>query len=185
MSLLDDPLAWLHAQPQAARASAEPARWRVLEALARRAAGQASGSALRALLAAKLQARCSAWPEAQSPAASTASTAPSNPLAELLKALPAQAELRAQSLHRRSFTRWRTARQLAPLQAAPSQPVGPLNAMALLPRALAALQAASPEYLQRLLGYVDVLEALAPSKPGAGEVATGKGSRGKGRAKGA
>ena len=182
MNLLDDPLAWLHAQPQAARASAEPARWRVLEALARRAAGQAPGSALRALLAAKLQARCSAWPEAQSPAASTA---PSNPLAELLKALPAQAELRAQSLHRRSFTRLRTSRQLAPLQAAPTQPVGPLNAMALLPRALAALQAASPEYLQRLLGYVDALEALAPSKPGAGELATGKGSRGKGRAKGA
>jgi hypothetical protein len=186
VNLLDDPLTWLHSQPQAARASADPARWRVLEALARRAAGQAPGSALRALLAAKLEARCSAWPEAQSPAASTAaSTARPNPLAELLKALPAQSELRAQSLHRRSFTRWRTARQLASLQAAPSQPVGPLNAMALLPRALAALQAASPEYLQRLLAYVGALEALVPSKPGAGEVTTSKGSRSKGRAKGA
>jgi hypothetical protein len=182
VNLLDDPLAWLHAQPQAARASADPARWRVLEALARRAAGQAPGGPVRALLADKLQARCAAWLPAQRVAPCRVI---SNPLSELLKALPALPELRAQSLHRRSFTRLRTSRQLAPLQAAPTQPVGPLNAMALLPRALAALQAASPEYLQRLLGYVDALEALAPSKPGAGELATGKGSRGKGRAKGA
>ena len=182
MSLLDNPEAWLQAQPQAASAIADPARWRVLEALARRTAAQAPGSPVRALLADKLQARCAAWLPAQRAVPSPVS---SNPLAELLKALPALPELRAQSLHRRSFTRLRTSRQLAPLQAAPTQPVGPLNAMALLPRALAALQAASPEYLQRLLGYVDALEALAPSKPGAGELATGKGSRGKGRAKGA
>ncbi len=159
-----DPQAWLQSLPASA-ACADPARWRVLQALARRASAEPPGL-LRALLAAKLEARWAAWPirHASVPTVAQPSLSPS-PLRQLIDDLPSSPELRANALHRRSFTRLRVEHRLAPLQVPPVQVVGPLNAMALLPRALKVLGEASPEYLQRLLGFLEGLAGLgAPEK---------------------
>jgi Protein of unknown function (DUF2894) len=171
-----DPLAWLQSLPRPLQGlAAQPARWRVLEALARRTAAQPPG-ALRELLAQKLESRWCLMQQAMPPAvpSTIAATPPAaggskpGPLKRLLACFPDtdHPDLRSLRLDRRSFTRLRVEHRLAPLQTPPPQPVGPLNALALVPRALAILGETSPEYLQRLLAHVDALAALAPSAGG-------------------
>jgi hypothetical protein len=161
-----DPCAWLQAQPRPGRA-ADPARWQVLEGLARRTA--AAQGPLRALLWGKLQQRCALLQE-PTPAAPTPAAITPSPLTELVAQLALDRPmLRSARVNERSWTRLRVERRLVQAQPNSAQPLGPLNALALLPRALAALNEASPEYLQRLLGYVDALAALAPAGAAEGE----------------
>lgn len=155
---MNDPVAWLQTQPCAGTAAAEPARWAVLQGLARRAATQADGP-LRAALLSRLQERLMQWQaEAWAPAA------PRHRLAPLDLPQPAAEprELRAAQLDRRGWTRLRVARRLAEPVArpAPAASLGPLHTQVLLPRALELLRELSPEYLERLLGTVDQLAAL-------------------------
>jgi hypothetical protein len=167
----DDPLIWLQAQPQgqAARthpARTHPARWHALVALARRAA-RAEG-ALRTLLCRRLAAGVAALPGGE-PAPTRTPSAVRQPLQALTAALNAGhpeaadgalPELRSVRSNTRDWTRLRVARRLADVPPEPSTPVGPLNAHALMPKALAQLQSLSPEYLQRLMQQFDVLGSL-------------------------
>ena len=156
-----DPLRWLQAAAPHAAAT-HPARWAGLQALARRAA--AADGRLRERLIERLQQTVAELP---APAPSTAPPRPSRLRALLDRLGDAPPALRSQQLHQRSWTRLRVARRLAELQPAqaPSQALGPLNAMALLPRALAELGEASPEYLQRFLAFADALAALPAAAP--------------------
>jgi len=166
MNERQDPCAWLQAQPRPGLA-ADPARWQVLEGLARRTA-LAQGP-LRALLWRKLQARYALLQEPVAAAPPPAPTAPS-PLTELVARLALdRPTLRSARIDERGWTRMRVERRLLQARPTSAQALGPLNALALLPRALAALNQASPEYLQRLLGYVDALAALAPAGAAGGE----------------
>jgi hypothetical protein len=162
----DDPLSWLQAQPQAQAARTHPARWHALVALARRAA-RAEG-ALRTLLCRRLGAGVAALPGGE-PAPTRAPSAVRPPLQALTATLNAGhpeaadgawPELRAVRANTRDWTRLRVARRLADVPPEPSTPVGPLNAHALMPKALAQLQSLSPEYLQRLMQQFDVLGSL-------------------------
>jgi|GEM_PF-3217603 len=159
---LGDPLAWLRATaPQAA--TAQPARWQGLLALAGRAAS-AQGR-LRERLVERLRERLAQLPPAPAGLDPAPVAGPLRALGELLgQQVDALPPLRSQQLHQRSWTELRVARRLAELRPAqpPSQALGPLNTLALLPRALALLGDASPEYLQRFFGYLDALEALPP-----------------------
>jgi hypothetical protein len=163
----DDPLIWLQQQPEAEAARTHPARWHALVALARRAA-RAEG-ALRALLCRRLGAGVAALPGGE-PAPPRAPSSVRQPLQALTAALNAGhpeaaagalPELRAVRSNTRDWTRLRVARRLADVPPEPSTPVGPLNAHALMPKALAQLQSLSPEYLQRLMQQFDVLGSLS------------------------
>ena len=163
-----DPCAWLAAQPRTGRA-ADPARWQALTGLARRTA--AAQGPLRVLLWRRLQVRCAMLQE-PTPAPPPPAPTPPSPLADLVAELALDRPmLRSARINERSWTRLRVERRLVQAQPTSTQPLGPLNALALLPRALAALNQASPEYLQRLLGYVDALAALAPQQAAAREPA--------------
>lgn len=150
---LHDPLAWLqaHAEP-------DPVRRRVLEGLARRAAGQSG--ALRERLVSRLLARAGtapASPEAPLPAEAT------RPLAVLVAQLQATGtELRHVHAHERTWRALRLTRRLAEVSAPVPEHLGPLNSQVLVARALQELQTLSPHYLQRLLTQLDALAALAP-----------------------
>ncbi len=175
----DDPLGWLeavrrpYAAKNAAKNAANPARWRVLQALARRAASVPPG-ALRKALAAKLQdhwVRLHQSEPTTAQPAQAASDRTTGPLTDLLTQLSQTAapspadqpsELRSLSLDPRGWTRLRLDHRLTQLHTPPAQALGPLNALALVPRAMAVLNACSPDYLQRLLAYIDALAALAP-----------------------
>ncbi|MFO1251815.1 MAG: DUF2894 domain-containing protein [Inhella sp.] len=167
-ALHQDPEAALQAHPL--RAHTEPARWAVLQGLARRAAQQQG--ALRAALLHKLAQRLQALPVAADGAAeAAAATADAQPAAPSpLQALAALAprrpdELQALQFDRRDWTRLRLSQRLSEPSAAPEAPasqLGPLHTQVLVPQALAQLRELSPEYLQRLLTQLDQLLALAP-----------------------
>lgn len=166
----EDPLAWLQAQARAGTAAAAPARWAVLEGLARRAAGQQG--VLRECLLERLQQRLAVWQAEPAPVALERQPPPPGPLAALRAetghALP---ELRAITQHRGIWTRLSLERRLSQASAAAPARLGPLHAEALLPRALEAMRALSPDYLQHFLAHVDALAMLPPSA--AGEAAEG------------
>jgi len=166
-------LVQLHADPEAAlqahplRAQSEPARWAVLQGLARRAAQQQG--ALRVALLHRLTERLAALPAAapqaaQAPQASASHT--SSPLQALSTLAPSRPdELQALQFDRRDWTRLRLSQRLSePSSAseAPPNQLGPLHTQVLVPQALAQLRELSPEYLQRLLTQLDQLLALAP-----------------------
>ncbi|WP_457418453.1 DUF2894 domain-containing protein [Roseateles sp. P5_E7] len=160
MNALDDPQAWLQAQP-----AADPVSRRVLEGLARRAARQPQG-ALRERLVARLveRAQAHASTPASTPALSPRTTAAASPLAELVARLQPGAgpELRNVQLHRRTWSALRLTRRMAEVSAPVPEHLGPLNSQVLVSRALQQLQGLSPDYLQRLLTQLDTLAALAP-----------------------
>jgi len=168
----------------------DPVRFRFIEALAERSAGQPN--AVQAVLAPKLaraladyQQRCSA---AQAlPAPSPAEATRPGPLAELLRLLaavdvaspadaeavagsdapagllPPLAELRSLRQDRSAWTRLRVDLQMAQsLAQVPGNP-GPLNSQLLLMRALQRLQTLSPAYLQGFISHVETLQWLAES----------------------
>ena len=173
-ALHQDPEAALQAHPL--RAHTEPARWAVLQGLARRAAQQQG--ALREALLHKLAARLAALP-APNPEAAPEASKPS-PWRTLVLP-PRPPELQAFEFDRRDWTRLRLAQRLdaAPAPAeAPNAQLGPLHTQVLVPQALAQLRELSPEYLQRLMAQLDQLMALAPGAAGAPSAA----KRGKRRA---
>lgn len=158
----------LHQNPEAAlqahplRAHTAPARWAVLQGLARRAAQQQG--ALRAALLHKLAARLAALPAPSAAAAPEAAN--SSPSLTLnLTLAPRPPELQAFVFDRRDWTRLRLAQRLdaapAPTEA-PNAQLGPLHTQVLVPQALAQLRELSPEYLQRLMAQLDQLMALTP-----------------------
>lgn len=155
MDALDDPVAWVAAQP-----ATDPVRQRVLQALARRAAALPPG-ALRERLVARLvqraQAQASTLPPR--PAVRTAS-----PLTGLLQRLQAGAapELRSVQAHGATWRALRLSRRMAEVGAPVPEHLGPLNNQVLATRALQQLQGLAPDYLQRLLTQLDGLAALAP-----------------------
>lgn len=157
--LAQDPVGWLRTQAVPAGLQAA-----VLQGLARRAEQAPVGSAMRTELLRRLQRRAAAAGRLEPPSAPVRGASPlAGLLAELAPADAAAPELRALSRQRRSWAELSLQRRLqqAP-QRAPAAQVGPLNADALMPRALARLQALSPDYLQRLVAQVDALVALAP-----------------------
>lgn len=156
MNALDDPQAWLQAQP-----ASDPVSRRVLEGLARRAARQPQG-ALRERLVARLVERAQA--HAATPATAQPAPASAGPLAELTARLRADAgpELRTVQLHRRTWSALRLTRRMAEVSAPVPDHLGPLNSQVLVSRALQQLKDLSPDYLQRLLTQLDTLAALAP-----------------------
>ncbi|MBH9577242.1 DUF2894 domain-containing protein [Inhella proteolytica] len=167
-ALHQDPEAALQAHPL--RAHTAPARWAVLQGLARRAAQQQG--ALRAALLHKLAQRLQALPvAADGAAAATADAQPaaSSPLQALAALVPSRPdELQALQFDRRDWTRLRLSQRLSEPSAAPETPasqLGPLHTQVLVPQALAQLRELSPEYLQRLLTQLDQLLALAPASP--------------------
>jgi hypothetical protein len=166
----DDPLAWLQAQDRVGTAADNPARWAVLEGLARRAAQQQGP--LRELLFGRLRQRLAAWQSQPAPAALERLALRPGPLATLrAEAGQAPPELRAISQHRGTWTRLSLERRLSQSCAATPARLGPLHAEALLPRALQAMRALSPDYLQHFLAHVDALAMLPP--PPASEAAEG------------
>ena len=165
--------ALLHADPQAwlsqhAPACGDPLRQQTLQGLARRAAAQPEGP-LRRRLCERLLERLQA-PHSPPPAPAGVITPIEHPLRDWMAALQARAggpgeDLRSLQQHRRSFGRLRLAQRLAQSPAspaAPAQSLGPLNTLALVPKALTLLQQTSHDYLERLVGYLDALAALAP-----------------------
>lgn len=171
----EDPLAWLQAQARAGTAAANPARWAVLEGLARRAAGQQG--VLREYLLERLRQRLAIWQSAPAAAAVERQAVKPGPLAALRAEtgdeLP---ELRAVTQHRGTWTRLSLERRLSPISGSMPARLGPLHAEALLPRALQAMRGLSPDYLQHFLAHVDALAMLPP--PPASEAVEG-GRRGK------
>lgn len=157
---VEHPLDWLRAQPQSG--SADPARWAVLEGLARRA--EQAPAALRELLMQRLRARRQVL---QARAAAFEAPRRDSALAPLLLTLTDRGELQTLQIDRRSWTRLRLERRLAePMRApAPAQQLGPLHAQAIVPRALETLRELSPEYLQQLLAQLDGLAMLEPLVP--------------------
>lgn len=156
MNALDDPQAWLQAQP-----TSDPVGRRVLEGLARRAARQPQG-ALRERLVARLVERAQA--QAPTPVQAPSAPASAGPLAELAARLEVGAgpELRNVQLHRRTWSALRLTRRMAEVSAPVPEHLGPLNSQVLVSRALQQLKDLSPDYLQRLLTQLDTLAALAP-----------------------
>lgn len=154
----------------------EVLRQRVLQALAQRAErlpGGAAHEALREALwqrHARLAARSTTGvstraPDSSAPAPRRGAAA----LAGLLAGLPPPRDTPGlMHSQRRDWAALRLERRLAEppasRDAVPVQ-IGPLNAQALLPRALQRLRELSPDYLQRLLAQVDALAALTPAEP--------------------
>ena len=153
MDALDDPIAWVAAQP-----AGDPVRLRVLQALARRASAQPPG-ALRERLVARLMQRARAEPVALP--ARQAANAPS-PLTALVAELQAGPELRNVQAHRRTWSALRLTRRMAEVSAPVPEHLGPLNSQVLVTRALQQLKDLAPDYLQRVLTQLDALAALAP-----------------------
>lgn len=158
-----------------ARGVATPALWRAA-ALLRRLPGQdvAVAEALR-LRVVELLATCEppAMPVAVPPARAAV-------FAELLQLLAAgratslpmhddavvdASALQPSPLLEEARLAWRTVRARSQLQQALAQPqehAGPLNSSRLLLRALEAMQAVSPAYVECFLAHLDVLAALQP-----------------------
>jgi hypothetical protein len=164
-----DPQAWLQAQLRAQQlAGADPLHEATLQGLARRAAALPEG-ALRTRLSEKLWAYCQAPRPPAMPDGPPPLRPIAHPLQDWMAALQARCgapgeELRSLRQHRHSFGRLRLAQRLAQTpsaSAAPAQSLGPLNTLALVPKALTLLQQVSPDYLERLVGYLDTLAALS------------------------
>lgn len=151
-----DPLAWVQARADAW--AGDPVRLRVLQGLARRAAGQSG--LLRRQLIDKLMRRAEETPQ---PLAARLSNHAPSPLAELVAQLHAAGpELRNVTAHRRTWSALRAHKRMAEVSAPVPEHLGPLNSQVLVTRALQQLQGLAPDYLQRLLTQLDTLAALAP-----------------------
>lgn len=175
MNALDDPQAWLQAQP-----ASDPVSRRVLEGLARRAARQPPG-ALRERLVARLVERAQAHAATPAPIPGSVPRAPASagPLAELTARLQvgASPELRNVQLHRRTWSALRLTRRMAEVSAPVPEHLGPLNSQVLVSRALQQVKDLSPDYLQRLLTQLDTLAALAPLRAQAEAEKPARGAR--------
>lgn len=157
----------------------DPVRFCFIEALARRAA--VHGGEARRLLDARLAGLLADYADGLPPAgpATPALTAghdsalPRSPLAALVQQLaggradlarrggPAHPpELKTLSAFRSTWSRLSTERRLRQALAQVPGQAGPLNSHQLVHRSLALMQALSPAYLHRFMGYVDSLSWL-------------------------
>ncbi len=178
-----DPHAQLEALRRSGRWRADPARFRYLEALARRAGGQPEP--VRRLLQVRLRAGVAEYVQrigldGQAPAARQAATrTPPSPLAQLNRALrqarpasDAAADGEELASARRFRSAWDARRALEKLDLAlarkPAQ-AGPLNSHALLLESLELMRTLSPSYLRRFMLRVETLQWLAAASEHAGE----------------
>jgi hypothetical protein len=152
--------------------AADPARWRRIEALARRAASHTG--ATRQLLDARLQALLAAPASTtRAPHPPRPSAAHPGPLGSLLAALQGPAsgppgqpgeqggqppgELKVVQQHRAAWAQLRADQRVAQTQRALPDQAGPLNSQRLLHRALAQMRETSPAYLQHLMAQAEAL----------------------------
>jgi len=155
----------------------EPVRFRLIEAMARRA--QACSGTARALLDEKvatlLAAHVEAFEQAQTAELAKPPAPPSRgPLAALLDHIaqqsspmaggPAQGhsadapvELKAVQQFRSTWTKLRADQRLTQSQAQVPQNAGPLNSQRLVHRSLARMNELSPAYLAQFISYADAL----------------------------
>jgi hypothetical protein len=159
----------------------DPVRFRLVEALARRAATHAG--AARRVLDARVAALADALAgSGEAPVRPVAGPAPPGPLARLVaqavQARPAapppgprDAAVDGRAVGRatdpttlqffkRTWSRLSATQRLAQSRAALPENAGPLNSQHLVHRALTLMQALSPEYLERFVAHVDALQWL-------------------------
>lgn len=176
---------------------ADPVRFRLIEALARRAAAL-EGEARRLLdarlatLAADYEARL-ARPAPSEPPATPPAPGPLAALVaqfgpqEELQAPPATAatpvplarrpgppELRALRQFRRTWTRLHADQRLSQSQARVPDQAGPLNSYHLVHRSLKLMRDLAPDYLHRFVSYVDTLLWLDQAHGGAFNTGPGR-----------
>ncbi len=178
---LDETLATLRAH---GAATADPLRFSLIEAMARRAAGH--GGAVRARLDARLaQLAAQSLAACGQPAVQAPALAPSpGPLADLVSALApevsppetpagkprdavlsrrsaapigAPPELRSLRDFRRSWARLNAEQRLHQAKALVPAKAGPLNSHQLVHQSLSLMRELSPEYLQHFMAHVDAL----------------------------
>ncbi len=162
----------------------DPVRFRLAEALARRATGHA-GAARRVLDArmAALVDRLSGMPDAPEPAVARLATpgplarlvaqaargkpasvlaSASGPRAAAVDRTPAgpATDPRTLQFFQRTWSRLSATQRLAQSRAALPDNAGPLNSQHLVHRALTLMQSLSPEYLERFVAHVDALQWL-------------------------
>ncbi len=166
----------------------DPARFRHIEALARRSAAH-HGEARRLLdeRLDRLLADCAqrvgpespVSPRREPPRAPATPSALSGLLAHLARQAgapgsgpgpdsppdPAPTELRALRQHRSTWTRLKVDRQMARAQARVPDNAGPLHTQRLLHQALTMMRDLSPDYVHRLMTHVETLLSLNPSGP--------------------
>lgn len=159
-------------------AQVDPLRLRLIESLARRAAGH-EGAARRVLderLAVLVAACGAALDRAASAGGATrpqADAAPRSPLADLVASLARQApppptaparaaaiELDALPFFRRTWSRLSAEQRLAQSQAALPDNAGPLNSHHLVHRSLTLMRDLSPGYFDRFVAHADALLSL-------------------------
>jgi hypothetical protein len=184
-----DALAALRASGVPAR---DPVRWRLAEALARRASAHAG--AARRVLDDRLAGLIATLSMPREPAACAPRPTPTGgPLAELAahaarhkstllsgamsKTAPAQATGSATDagtvqFFKRTWSRLSADQRLAQSRAALPENAGPLNSQHLVHRALTLMHELSPEYLERFVGYIDALQWLEQADEAAAQEAT-------------
>lgn len=154
----------------------DPLRFNALEKLSARMAGQpeAVQQLLQARLVGALQALTAQWQASQAAAASGGAIA-QRPVRGALSALARSArstpELSSVHRFRQAWGRNQAVDRVAQALARKPRNAGPLNSHALVLQTFALLQAASPEYLRRVVGVVETLhwleragEAPAPAR---------------------
>lgn len=189
------PLAdWLAERRAQGAQRQDPVRFRLIEAMAQRAAGHQGLAAER--LAQRLQQLAAAYdaalrqaPPAPAPAERASSTT-TGPLGQLVAALAAHAppepELRTLRDFRSTWSRLSAERRLTQSLAVVPDNAGPLNSQQLVHRALRLMRELSPGYLDRFVQHVDALLWLdqlnaagaAPRKNGAADRRRGVPSHG-------
>lgn len=148
----------------------DPVRFRFIEALARRMAGQpdAAANAIQSRLARALADFNERLDRSEPEGVTTQLEAQphSSPLAELLahigrhsptSSVAPQGELKAMAYFRNTWSRLSVDRQLSRSIAQAPENAGPLNSEFLLLQALKAMRDISPEYLRQFMTYADTL----------------------------
>jgi hypothetical protein len=173
------PHAWLDSLRREGAARVDPARWRYLESLAQRAAGQPEP--VRHLLNGKLQQALAAFAQrvAQAPRPLRPQAAPPAVCAPLLQLnayicgvspaaakgeAPEQGELASVRGFRQAWSRRRAQDQVAQAAARKPANAGPLNSHALVLQALDLMQELSPDYLRRFVVQVETLQWLEQAR---------------------
>lgn len=144
------------------RGAAEAALYRI-EALLQRMHG--CDNALRAALEPRLCALLEQAERAPQRTQQLLAQVQTSPLTEVLQAFSGTQEHAAAPMLDDARRVWRAVRarsQLRESLAQPQEHAGPLNSGRLVLRMIDTMQAASPEYLECLLTYIDVLAALEP-----------------------
>ena len=202
---MDEPVATLDAWRARGAHRVDPARFRLIEAMVRRAAGH-EGDARRILdqkVAGLLAAYREKLDEAQRTVDGTKQEAPAarGPLAQLVEHIARQSPLQAEGpggtdaaagpelktlrYFKSTWSRLSAERRITQSLAKVPENAGPLNSHHLVHRSLMLMHELSPDYLNRFMSYVDTLlwvdQLNASNAPAAAPRAEGqkKASRGK------